>query len=124
MEAFVLSQILSWSPPVIFTLILIALVFLIRQIIKNEKAQVERSNNLRICIEKDLSEIKADTMRTLEDQARRIAYLEMEYVRRNEFYKELGGWREDIHRLSSLVTSQFMDFTKNIIELWKDKGEK
>ena len=124
MEAFVLSQILSWSPPVIFTLILIALVFLIRQIIKNEKAQVERSNNLRICIEKDLSEIKADTMRTLEDQARRIAYLEMEYVRRNEFYKELGGWREDIHRLSSLVTSQFMDFTKNIIELWKGKGEK
>ena len=129
MEAFVLNQILSWSPTAISSLILIAMVLLIRKMFKNEKAQIEQTNNLHICIKKDLSniwadttkaldEIKSNTTKALEEYNRRISNLELEYVRRDTFYRELGGWKDDINRLSS----QFSEFTKNIIELWKSKG--
>jgi len=129
MEVFALNQILSWSPTAISTLILIVLVLLIRKMIRNEKAQIEQTNNLHICIKKDLSdirtdsakaldEIKSNTTKTLEEHSRRISNLELEYVRRDTFYRELGGWKDDINGLSG----RFSEFTRNIIELWKSKG--
>ena len=119
MESLILNQIQSWSPTAISTLTFFALAFLIKKMIKNEKAQVERTNNLRICIEKDLAEIKADTTKALEEHTRRISNLELEYIRRDTFYRELGGWKDDINRLSG----QFSEFSKNIIELWKGKRD-
>jgi len=129
MEVFALNQILSWSPTAISTLILFILVFLIRKMIRNEKAQIKQTNNLHICIKKDLAdirtdsakaldEIKSNTTKTLEEHSRRISNLELEYVRRDTFYRELGGWKDDINGLSG----RFSEFTRNIIELWKSKG--
>ena len=129
MEAFVLNQNLSWSPTAISTLILIALVLLIRKMIKNEKAQIEQTNNLHVCIKKDLAditaatskaldEIKSSTAKTLEELNRRVSYIEVEYVRRDSFYRELGGWKDDINR----VLCQFSEFRNQIIDLWKNRG--
>lgn len=129
MEAFALNQILSWSPTAISSLLLIALILLIRKISKNEKAQIEQTNNLHVCIKKDmaditaatakaLDEIKASTERTLAELHRRVSYLEVEYIRRDTFYRELGGWKDDINRLSG----QLAEFKNNIIDLWKNKG--
>jgi len=140
MEVFTLSQILSWSPAAVSTLILIVVWLLIKKVLKSEKAQIEQTNNLHVCIKNDLAEIKADTTKaladikadtakalaeiksstakTLEDLNRRVSYLEVEYIRRDTFYRELGGWKDDINRLSG----QFSEITKYIIDLWKSKG--
>ena len=129
MEAFALNQILSWSPTAISSLILIALVLLVKKMLQNEKAHIEQANNLHMCIKKDmadiktdsakaLDEIKANTTKTLEELNRRVSCLELEYVRRDTFYRELGGWKDDINRLAG----QLSEFRNNIIELWKNRG--
>ena len=119
MEAFAINQILSWSPTAISAVLLIGMALLIKRTDKNEKAQIERTNNLRACIEKDLAEIKADTTKSIEENARRISNIELEYIRRDTFYRDLGGWKDDINRLSG----QLSEITKNIIELWKVKKD-
>ena len=118
METLILSKILSWCPTAVSFILMVAVVFLIKKMGASEKSQAERINDLQACIENKLSALEAKTAKTFEDHSRRLSNLELEYIRRDTFYRELGGWKDDINRLSG----QFSEFTKNIIELWKSRG--
>jgi len=119
MESLILKEVLSWCPTAISAVLLFVVLYLIKKINGNEKAHAEHAKNLQNIIEAKLASLKTDTAKILDEHARRISNLELEYVRRDTFYRELGGWKDDINRLSG----QFMEFTKNIIELWKDRKE-
>ena len=117
MESLILKQILSWCPTAVSTMLIFAIIYLIKKIDKNDKSHAERTGSLQACIENKLAAFKSDTTKIFDEHTRRLSHLEMECVKREDFYRELGGWKDDINRVSGQLT----DFTKNIVDLWKDK---
>jgi hypothetical protein len=113
----------SWGPTAISSLLVIVVLFLLKKVDKNGEEDKKRADGVRKSFEDKLKELKDDTAKELDGHERRLSYIELEYIKREEFYRELGGWRDDINRLSGQITTQFMEFTKSIIEIWKDKKE-
>jgi len=112
----------SWGPSAISSVLVVVVIYLIKRVKENGEADNKRAQNLQACLDEKVKELRTDVNKTIEDHGRRLSYIELEYVRRETFYRELGGWKGDINRLSDLITTQFMNFTKSIIELWKEKG--
>jgi hypothetical protein len=109
----------SWGPSAISSALVFVVVYLIRKVDANGKEEKERTQNLRDCFEAKIKELREDAYKALEEHGRRLSCIELEYVRRDAFYRELGGWKDDINRLSG----QISEFGKNIIELWKNRRD-
>jgi hypothetical protein len=111
----------SWGPSAISSVLVIVVLYLIKQVYKNGEDNKKRAQGFQDCFEAKIRELRGDVYKAIGDHGKRLSYIEMEYVKREAFYRELGGWRDDINRLSGQVSTQFMEFTKNVIELWKGK---
>ncbi|MDR0302365.1 MAG: hypothetical protein LBI04_08670 [Treponema sp.] len=107
----------SWGPSAISSVLVVVVLFLIKQVHKNSADNEQRAKDSNILIDSKLKELRNDTFKMLDDHGRRLSYIELEYVRRESFYRELGGWKDDINR----VSGQISDFNKSVIELWRDK---
>ena len=70
-----------------------------------------------------LKELREDTTRALDEHGRRISTIELEYVRRETFYRDLSGWKDDIHRLGDQIGTQMGEIRKDIIALWKHRKD-
>jgi hypothetical protein len=113
----------SWGPSAISSVLVIVVLYLIKEVNKNSENDTKRAQGLQAAIDSKLKEFRDETAKTLDGYGRRLSCMELEYVKRETFYRELGGWKDDINRLSSQISTQFMDFTKSIIEIWKDRRE-
>jgi hypothetical protein len=113
----------SWGPSAISSVLVIVVLYLIKRVDKNGEEDAKRQKGLTDLIDERVRELRDNMAKTLDEHGRKISFMEMEYVRRDTFYRELGGWKDDINRLSGQITTQFMEFMKNIVELWKGKGE-
>jgi hypothetical protein len=129
-----LSGLKAWTPTAVSALLIPIILWLISQLQKNERDGVARDAALK----KELSEqttvaLKAMTDllekhrtevdRRLDDQSRRISILELESVRKEEFYQATSGWRTEINRLSDIITTQMASTMDKIIALWREKGK-
>jgi len=112
----------SWGPSAISSVLVVVVLYLIKRVDKNGEDDKKRAQDFQACLDAKVKELRADMSKTIEDHGKRLSYIEMEYMKREAFYRELSGWRNEINRLSSQISSQFMDFTRNIIELWKEKN--
>lgn len=109
----------SWGPSAISTALVIVVLYLIKQVHKASEDNSQRSQRLQEQIDSRVKELRADTTKILDEHSRRVSNIEMEYVRRETFYRELGGWKEDINRLHD----QMSNFNKSVIELWKHRKD-
>jgi hypothetical protein len=107
----------SWGPSAISSVLLVVVLYLIKQVHKNGEDDEKRAKDSQVLINSKLKELREDTFKALDDHGRRLSYIELEYVRRESFYRELGGWKDDVNRLSG----QISDFNKSVTELWKDR---
>jgi len=114
----------SWGPSAISSVLVIVVLHLIKQVGKNEEDDKKRAQDFQNCLEARTKELRNDVYKTIEDQGRRLSYIELEYVRRETFYRELGGWKDDINRLFGQISTLSADLKKDIVELWKGKGVK
>jgi len=112
MESLILNEILKWSPSAVTFALVIAVIFLIKKVNSNAKEEEERATQLR-------KEINT----TLNSFGERLSNVEQNYVKNELFFRENSGWRSEINRLSDLIVSQFMSFSKDII-LLLSKGTK
>jgi len=119
-ELFKIFQ--SWGPSAISSVLVIVVLYLIKRVNENGVDDNKRAQKLQACLDEKIKELRTDMSKTIEDHSKRLSYIEMEYVRRETFYRELGGWKDDINRLSGQISTQFIEFTKGVIELWKEKG--
>jgi hypothetical protein len=94
----------QWGPTAVSTVLIFVVVFLIRKIDVNSKKDEERATTLR-----------NDINKTLNSFGERLSRIEHEYVKNEMFYRELSGWRSEIHRLYDLINNQFA----NIIAIFK-----
>jgi len=112
----------SWGPSAVTSLLVFFVIHLSKKLDKNGEEDKLRGDNLRGYLDGKLKELREDTMKALDEHGRRISCIELEYVRRMDFYKDLGGWRDDINRLSDKISSQSAELSKSINELWKDRA--
>ena len=109
----------SWGPSAVTSLLVFFVIHLSKKLDKNNEDDKQRAENLQGYLDGKLKELRESTAKTLDEHGRRLSYIEMEYIKRETFYRELGGWKDDINRLSG----QISEVGKNIIELWKDKTQ-
>jgi hypothetical protein len=64
------------------------------------------------------AKLRDDINTTLNSFGERLSAVEKDYVKNDFFFRELSGWKSEINRLSDQITSQFMAFTQNIIQLF------
>jgi hypothetical protein len=114
----------SWGPSAISSVLVFIVLYLLKQVNKNSEDDAIRAKKFQDSLDEKTKELRSDVNKTIEDHGKRLSYIELEYVRRDTFYRELGGWKDDINRLSSQISTQFMEFTKGTIELWKEKLNK
>jgi len=111
----------SWGPSAVTSLLVFFVVHLSKKLDKNNDDDQQRAKNLQDYLDGKLKELREGTAKALDEHGRRLSYIEMEYIKRETFYRELGGWKDDINRLSGQISSQFTEFMKSIVELWKGK---
>jgi hypothetical protein len=119
--AAVFAVIQSWGPSAISSVLVAVVLYLIRQVGENGKKDAERAEHFRDQLDARVKEVRGDINKTLLEHDRKISYIEMEYIKRDTFHRELSGWKEDINRLSSQINTQFTEFMTRIIEIWKGK---
>ncbi len=111
----------KWGLEAVLSVLGFILIYLAKQIIKNGEKDEIRASGLH----DKLKEFRDEIMGRIDGHEKRIALIELEYVKRyvkrEDFFRENQGWRTEINRLSDLITKQFTDFMKSIIELWKEK---
>jgi len=111
----------AWGPTAISSVLVIVVVYLIRHIDKNGEDDKKRAQSFQDSLETKIKELRGDIYKTIEEHGKRLSYIEMEYVRRETFYRELGGWKDDINRVSGQISTLFTDLNKGLIALWKEK---
>jgi hypothetical protein len=109
----------SWGPSAISSVLVVVVLYLIKKVDASNKEEKERAENLKGCLEAKVRELRGDVTKALDEHGRRLSCIELEYVRREAFYRELGGWKDDINRLLSQVS----ELKNDIIELWRGKGQ-
>ena len=109
----------AWGPSAISAALFIVVLYLIKQVNKSGEENTKRFKGFQEQIDTRLKSLREDTTSVLNEHVRRIGNLEMEYVKRETFYRELGGWKDDIRQLSCDTSAQFMEIRKTILDLWK-----
>jgi hypothetical protein len=111
----------SWGPSAISSALVVVVLYLIKRVNKNSEADEERARGLQSLIDSKINGFRESVNKAAEDHGRRLSCIEMEYVRRETFYRELGGWKDDINRVSGQISSLAAELNKGIVELWKER---
>lgn len=121
----------DWGPTAVTTIIAFVISYLFKQQMKNAAEDAARSdefkknlanglNRLEENFNKNVSELK----QKIEKQQNEIDTLKLEKLEREDFYKDMGGWRAEINRLQDLVINQNNSTLQKIIELWQSQNKK
>ncbi|QEJ96979.1 hypothetical protein [Treponema phagedenis] len=121
----------DWGPTAVTTIIAFVISYLFKQQMKNAAEDAARSdefkknlanglNRLEENFNKNVSELK----HKIEKQQNEIDTLKLEKLEREDFYKDMGGWRAEINRLQDLVINQNNSTLQKIIELWQSQNKK
>jgi len=97
----------SWGPSAVSSVLVIVVLYLIKKIDASSKKDEQRATELR-----------SDINKTLNSFGERLSKVEHYYVKREDFHRELSGWKTEINRISDQITNQFMSFSQNIIQLF------
>jgi hypothetical protein len=101
-----LSLVQSWGPSAITAVLVLVVTHLGRGLDKNSKADDARFKELRDHIAKSIDALRVEmtkqienTIRRVDEQARDIAYIKVEYVKKADYFQDNSGWRTDINRI-------------------------
>jgi Tfp pilus assembly protein PilV len=110
----------SWAPSLVTVILIPLIMYLTSQIQKNGKDDAERYQQLKQFVSDQIKSMKDEMEKRLDDYGRRLSCLEMDTVKKDEYYRENSGWRAELYRLSDQITNMLKEFPKMIIELWKE----
>jgi cbb3-type cytochrome oxidase subunit 3 len=107
----------SWGPSAISSCLVVVVLYLIRRVDRNSEEDARRAKTFQDQLETKVGELRADMGKVLDDYGKRLLYVEKEYTRNEVFFQNLSGWRAEIGRLSDQISTHFMAFTQNIIQV-------
>lgn len=74
-------------------------------------------NRIESKLTKEISDIQAEQKK----HAKEIEALKVEKLEREDFYKDMGGWRAEINRLQDLIIKQNTEVFNKLIDIWQKK---
>jgi hypothetical protein len=89
---------------------------LMNQIKKNRDDDHARHKSLQEQVKSGIEGLKDALEKRIDDHERRIKVIEMDYVQKEDFFRENAGWRAEIQNLQTKIDKVFAE----IIALWKD----
>jgi thioesterase domain-containing protein len=107
----------SWGPSAISSCLVVVVLYLIKRVDRNSEEDARRAKAFQEQLEAKVGELRADMNRVLDDYGKRLLYVEKEYTRNEVFFQNLSGWWAEIDRLSDQISTHFMAFTQNIIQV-------
>lgn len=118
----------DWGPTAITTILAVVISYLFKRQSANSAKDAERSNEFKKNLSNGLNRLEENFNKTvselkkdLEGQRNEIGALKMDKLDKDDFYKDMGGWRSELNRVQDLIISQNNETLKKIIEIWKDK---
>lgn len=116
----------DWGPTAITTIIAFVISYLFKQQTKNAAEDAKRSNEFKESLSSGLSRLEENFNKTIFDLKKEIdvhrneiGALKMDKLEKDDFYKDMGGWRSELNRVQDLIITQNNTTLEKIIELWK-----
>jgi len=109
----------TWGPSAVSAVLIVVVLYLINRVNKAGEENTKRARGFQEQIDTRLKDLRDSTTAILDEHGRRISNIELEYVRRETYYRDLGGWKDDIKQLSSETSAQFREIRGSIQDLWK-----
>jgi hypothetical protein len=107
----------SWGPSAISSCLVVVVLYLVKQVNRNSEEDARRAKAFQDQLEAKVGELRSSMDKILDDYGKRLLYVEKEYTRNEVFFQNLSGWRSEIGRLSDQISTHFMAFTQNIIQV-------
>lgn len=118
----------DWGPTAITTIIAVIISYIFRQQSKNTEEDIKRAKEFKDSLssglgrlEENLNKTIADLKKEVDTHRKEIEMLKMDKLEKDDFYKDMGGWRTELNRLQDLIITQNNATAQKIIELWKEK---
>lgn len=118
----------NWGPTAISTIIAFVISYLIRQQKKNAEEDSDREKTLKESLSIGLSRLEENfdksfsaLKKEIEKHQNEIGALKMDKLEKDDFYKDMGGWRSELNRVQDLIIAQNNTTLEKIIELWKEQ---
>ena len=99
---------------------------MIRQQKKNAEEDSDREKKLKESLSIGLSRLEENfdksfsaLKKEIEKHQNEIGALKMDKLEKDDFYKDMGGWRSELNRVQDLIIAQNNTTLEKIIELWK-----
>lgn len=118
----------DWGPTAITTIIAVIISYIFRQQSKNTEEDIKRAKEFKDSLSSGLGRLEENLNKTITDlkkevdtHRKEIEMLKMDKLEKDDFYKDMGGWRTELNRLQDLIITQNNATAQKIIELWKEK---
>jgi hypothetical protein len=118
----------DWGPTAITTIIAVIISYIFRQQSKNTEEDIKRAKEFKESLSSGLDRLEENLNKTITDlkkevdtHRKEIEMLKMDKLEKDDFYKDMGGWRTELNRLQDLIITQNNATAQKIIELWKEK---
>lgn len=123
-----INAIKDWTPSTIAAIAVFILSYFLNLFKKQNEVDAKQNSDFKESLSsglsrienkltKEITEIKAEQKK----QAKEIEALKIDKLSREDFYKDMGGWRAEINRLQDLIINQNNATLQKIIEIWKEK---
>ena len=70
-------------------------------------------------LEENFNKTIFDLKKEIDVHRNEIGALKMDKLEKDDFYKDMGGWRSELNRVQDLIIAQNNTTLEKIIELWK-----
>lgn len=127
-EQLLLLAAKDWGPTAITTIIAVIISYIFRQQSKNTEEDIKRAKEFKDSLSSGLGRLEENLNKTITDlkkevdtHRKEIEMLKMDKLEKDDFYKDMGGWRTELNRLQDLIITQNNATAQKIIELWKEK---
>jgi hypothetical protein len=114
----------SWGPSAVSSCLVVVVLYLIKQVTKNGEEDKKRDQVFQDRLGSEVKKLRDDVYKVLEEHGRKLSYIEMEYIKRETFHRDMAGWKDDINRLSDRGSAQHTELMKYIAELWRGGGNR
>ena len=118
----------DWGPTAITTIIAVIISYIFRQQSKNTEEDIKRAKEFKESLSSGLGRLEENLNKTITDlkkevdtHRKEVEMLKMDKLEKDDFYKDMGGWRTELNRLQDLIITQNNATAQKIIELWKEK---
>ena len=132
-----IAAIKDWTPSTILAIAIFVITYFFKQFDKQAKKDSEQNENFKKSLNLGLQRIEEtlnDKMHQIDEkivqlkemqnkQERAIEALKSDKLERTDFYRDMGGWRNEINNLNKLIVSRTDQVQNSIVDLWKKLSE-